>query len=122
MLKVNVSVGILFLFAFSLICNIQHAVAAPEIIGAPKCKTCHREKTGNQWQIWTESAHARAFETLASEESKKIAAENGLGDPQHEVACLRVWSSMKRPITATARVLAVNPVMVQALTINQAKS
>ena len=49
----------------------QLAVAAPELIGAPKCKACHRAKTGDQWQIWTESAHARAFETLASEKSKK---------------------------------------------------
>jgi hypothetical protein len=46
------------------------AVAAPEIIGAPKCKTCHMTKTGDQWKIWNESAHARAFETLASGKSR----------------------------------------------------
>jgi len=67
----------------------QQAVAAPELIGAPKCKACHRAKTGDQWQIWTESAHARAFDTLASEKSKKIAADKGLGDPQQEPACLK---------------------------------
>lgn len=89
MLKVNVSVGILYLCAFSLTVGIPNAYAAPEIIGAPKCKTCHRAKTGDQWTIWTASAHARAFETLASEESRKIAAEMGLGDPQQEEACLK---------------------------------
>ena len=67
----------------------QQAVAAPELIGAPKCKACHRAKTGDQWQIWTESAHARAFDTLASEKSKKIATDKGLGDPQQEPACLK---------------------------------
>jgi hypothetical protein len=67
----------------------QSATAKPEIVGAPKCKTCHRAKTGDQWQIWTESAHARAFETLASAESQKIAADMGLGDPQQETACLK---------------------------------
>jgi len=67
----------------------QTVVAAPEIIGAPKCKICHMAKTGDQWKIWTESAHARAFETLASEKSRKIAADKGLGDPQQEYACLK---------------------------------
>jgi hypothetical protein len=65
------------------------AAAAPELIGALKCKACHKAKTGDQWQIWTESAHARAFETLASGKSRKIAADNGLGDPQKEPACLK---------------------------------
>jgi len=64
-------------------------VAGHEIIGAPKCKTCHKAKTGDQWKIWTESAHAKAFETLASEEAKKIAADKKLGDPQTEDACLK---------------------------------
>lgn len=67
----------------------QAAAAGHEIIGAPKCKSCHKAKTGDQWKIWTESAHARAFETLASGEARKIAAENGLGDPQREDACLK---------------------------------
>jgi len=67
----------------------QDAVAGHEIIGAPKCKGCHKARTGDQWKIWTESAHAGAFETLASGEARKIAAENGLGDPQQEDACLK---------------------------------
>ena len=67
----------------------QDAVAGHEIIGAPKCKTCHKAKTGDQWKIWTESAHAKAFETLASEEAKKIATDKKLGDPQTEDACLK---------------------------------
>jgi hypothetical protein len=65
------------------------AVADHEIVGSPKCKSCHKSKTGDQWKIWTESAHAKAFETLASVESKKIASDKGLGDPQQEIACLR---------------------------------
>ena len=89
MLKVNVSIGLLCFFTFSFICDAQDAVASHEIIGAPKCKTCHKAKTGDQWRIWTESAHARAFETLASEESKKIAGERGLGNPQTEENCLK---------------------------------
>ena len=65
------------------------AIATYEIMGAPKCKACHKAKTGDQWKIWTESAHAKAFETLASEASLKIAADLGLGNPQQEESCLR---------------------------------
>ncbi len=67
----------------------HEAIAAHEITGAPKCKACHKAKTGDQWRIWTESAHARAFETLATEEARKIVADLGLGDPQQEDACLK---------------------------------
>jgi hypothetical protein len=79
----------LFVFGALMLTMTQEAIAEPEIIGAPKCKSCHKAKTGDQWKIWTESAHANAFKTLASEESRKIAADKGLGDPQQEEACLR---------------------------------
>jgi len=65
------------------------ATADPELIGAPKCKMCHKAKTGDQWKIWTESAHAGAFTTLGTEAAKTIAAEKGLGDPQTEETCLK---------------------------------
>jgi hypothetical protein len=72
-----------------LVLVAQPAAAAHEIVGAAKCKTCHKSKTGDQWKIWTESAHAGAFVTLGSPESWKIASERGLGDPQQEPACLK---------------------------------
>jgi hypothetical protein len=86
MLKFYVS---LLLLGGLILGMAPQANAAPEIIGAPKCRGCHKAKTGDQWKIWTESAHARAFETLASEQSRSIAKEKGLGDPQTENACLR---------------------------------
>ena len=60
-----------------------------ELVGAPKCKMCHGAKTGNQWKIWTASTHALAYETLATEKAKEIAAGKGLGDPQKEAECLK---------------------------------
>jgi len=86
MLKFYVS---LLLFGGLVFGMAQQANAAPEIIGAPKCKGCHKAKTGDQWKIWTESAHARAFETLASAASGKIAADRGISDPQQEEECLK---------------------------------
>lgn len=66
----------------------SEAYAAPELVGASKCKSCHK-KIGDPYAIWLKGEHAKAFETLASPESKKIAAEKGLGDPQKEDACLK---------------------------------
>ena len=86
MLKFHLSLVVIS----GLLCGLaQEVVASHEIVGTPKCKVCHKAKTGDQWKIWTESAHARAFETLASSESKRIAADMGLGDPQQEAACLK---------------------------------
>ena len=85
----------LFVSLFIAVCGVLalgatgKALAGHEIVGSPKCKICHKAKTGDQWKIWTESKHAQAFETLASEEAKKLAAEQGLGDPQQEEACLK---------------------------------
>ena len=62
------------------------AMAGHELVGSSKCKSCHK-KIGNPYQIWLDSSHSKAFETLATPEAKKIAAEAGLGDPQKEEAC-----------------------------------
>jgi len=89
MLKFHVSLACSILFTASLLAPVQEAAAAPEITGAPNCKACHGARTGDQWKIWTGSAHARAFETLASEAAAKIAAERGLGNPQEAEECLK---------------------------------
>lgn len=89
MLKFYSSIGCLFIVTASLLGFSQQAVADHEIIGAPKCKACHKAKTGDQWYIWTESRHATAFEVLASDEARKIAADLGLGDPRQEDSCLK---------------------------------
>lgn len=61
----------------------------PEIIGSKKCKMCHKSKSkGEQYVIWEASAHARAFETLASEQALAIAKEKGIDNPQEAAECL----------------------------------
>jgi hypothetical protein len=65
------------------------APAAHQYVGAKKCKMCHNaEKAGAQFTKWTESKHAKAFETLASEAAKKIATDKGIADPQKAAECL----------------------------------
>jgi len=62
---------------------------SPQVVGVKKCKGCHKPtKIGNQFGLWSERAHSRAFETLASEQSVAIATEMGLGNPQEAAECL----------------------------------
>jgi hypothetical protein len=59
--------------------------------GTKICATCHKqEKVGAASLIWEKSAHAKAYQTLLSEEAKKIARAKGLKTPPHESeACLK---------------------------------
>ncbi|MCA9735153.1 MAG: cytochrome C554 [Deferribacteres bacterium] len=59
-------------------------------IGATKCKTCHqKDADGAQFSKWLDSKHSKAYETLASEEAKKIAKEKGIADPQKAKECIK---------------------------------
>jgi len=59
-------------------------------VGASKCKTCHKtEAQGSQYPIWEKSAHAKAYEVLASEASLAIAKEKGIENPQTADECLK---------------------------------
>jgi len=81
---------IMLLTAAAIVLSAFAALAEePTIIGVPKCKMCHKAKTGDQFKIWSESKHAGAFETLKSEASLAIAAEKELGNPWEEPACLK---------------------------------
>ena len=70
------------------------AAAGPDkehkYVGTKKCGTCHKkEPIGNQLAVWKDSGHAKAWETLASDQAKEWAAERNLGDPQQEEDCVR---------------------------------
>jgi hypothetical protein len=59
-------------------------------VGASKCKSCHEsEEKGNQYGAWSNQAHAKAFERLASPEAKEVAKKLGIEDPQTSPACLK---------------------------------
>src|SRR6185295_4817207 len=59
-------------------------------IGAAKCKNCHNSaKSGDQFGKWKEQKHAKAFETLASAEAKKLGKEKGVDDPQKAEQCVK---------------------------------
>jgi len=60
-------------------------------VGNAKCKTCHRKaEIGNQYKQWADGPHAKAFETLTTEESAKIMTEKGLeGNAWEAPECLK---------------------------------
>jgi hypothetical protein len=70
--------------------GVASAADSPHLyVGVKKCKTCHNsEKGGAQFKIWSESKHAQAFATLASDKAKEIAKEKGIEDPQKSDECL----------------------------------
>lgn len=54
-------------------------------VGVSVCATCHKtEKSGNQLSIWSNSAHAKALETLKSEKSKEIVTKMGMKTEAYE--------------------------------------
>jgi len=65
-----------------------------EYLGAKKCSICHKKpEVGNQYAIWLETSHAKAFERLGSDEAKAVGAKLGVADPQTSGKCLKCHST-----------------------------
>ena len=65
-----------------------------EYIGAAKCKMCHNKPaTGQQFKIWSEGPHAKAMESLSSEQEMAIAKEKGIADPSTDPSCIKCHST-----------------------------
>jgi hypothetical protein len=63
---------------------------AHEYVGAKKCKSCHKKDAiGNQYGVWLDSKHAKAFENLASDKAKEWASEAGVADAQADEKCVK---------------------------------
>jgi hypothetical protein len=79
-------VAVMMLAAFSGPADAQEH----KYVGAKGCKVCHiAPARGAQFKQWEESKHAKAYQTLAGEEAKKIAAEKGIANPQEAAECLK---------------------------------
>jgi hypothetical protein len=61
-----------------------------KFVGATKCKSCHEKADiGDQYGWWLESKHAKALETLATDQAKEWATEAGIDDPQTDEKCVK---------------------------------
>lgn len=69
------------------------AAAAPafKYVGAKKCRTCHKkELIGNQFGVWKEARHSKAFKTLKGDKAIEFAKEKGIvGPPSEADECLK---------------------------------
>jgi len=85
---------LLVIFAFSL---VAFAEDKPEYVGANKCKTCHKaEKNGQQFKIWSEKSHAKAYNDLKSKGAAEKIKAAGLAegtDATKAEACLTCHST-----------------------------
>ncbi len=64
-------------------------------VGVETCAMCHKtEKQGNQFSIWQNSAHSKAFETLKTDTANRIAKEKGFSKPASET-----WECLKCHVT-----------------------
>lgn len=82
-----------FSISMAFVCILLPAILSAgeaKYVGAKKCKICHnKKKETQQYTIWENSAHSKAYETLASDEAKEMAAKKGVkGNPQEAKECL----------------------------------
>lgn len=82
------------LLVMSVVSMAQEKAAAPakvvhKYVGAAKCKMCHNSPAkGEQFNKWTASKHAKAFEVLASPEALEVGKKLGVDTPQKSEKCL----------------------------------
>jgi len=76
--------------AWLLVATGAAAGTEHEYIGVEKCGTCHSKALyGDQVAKWRGSAHAKAFESLASDKALEYAKTKGIkGSPQQAKECL----------------------------------
>ena len=68
----------------------QEQEPVAQYVGAKKCKTCHNSKAkGEVYTKWEALSHANAFEVLATDEAKEVAAAKGIEDAQKADECLK---------------------------------
>jgi hypothetical protein len=66
-----------------------------KFMGVAVCKACHTGKIAEKdvatpsYEVWKDKPHAHAYESLASEESKALAKDMGIEDPQKADECLK---------------------------------
>ncbi|MBI4970992.1 MAG: cytochrome c family protein [Candidatus Omnitrophica bacterium] len=84
----------LVLTVFAFLATPVAFAADHEYVGAAKCGICHKKpEQGEQYRIWQESKHAKAFEALGTPEAKEVGAKLGIDDPQKSGKCLKCHST-----------------------------
>lgn len=82
---------ILSVVAFIAVSGIVLAGGEHKYTGVKKCSMCHKsEAKGNQYGHWLSTAHAKAYETLATPAAQETAKKAGVtGSAQEAPQCLK---------------------------------
>jgi Zn finger protein HypA/HybF involved in hydrogenase expression len=65
-----------------------------KLIGTKKCAMCHKKaEDGDQFGKWQAAKHSKAFEVLASDKAKAVAAKLNIENPQTSGKCLKCHST-----------------------------
>lgn len=89
----------IFIFVVCVVLNFLSLSSAcaqveREFVGVKKCAICHtKPEQGEQFRIWQESKHAKAFEVLGTPEAKAIGVKWGVENPQQSGKCLTCHST-----------------------------
>jgi hypothetical protein len=91
----RIAIALVVLAAFLVQTGSLAAEEKFTFVGSKKCSICHKkEADGNQYKIWQESAHAKAFETLGTPEAIEIAKKLGIKTaPQEAPECMKCHST-----------------------------
>ena len=59
-------------------------------VGSQECRKCHSsDSIGNQYRVWENSPHSKAYRNLRTEQGKKIGESAGIKNPPEDQACLK---------------------------------
>lgn len=79
-----------FIIDLSLVVRVSAQDKQRVFEGVDKCKICHKNpQQGEQYRIWSESLHAKAYETLAGDKAKQYGEKRGIENPQTAPQCLK---------------------------------
>jgi len=78
------------------------AVAQNKYVGVKMCSMCHKaDKTGNQFGVWSKSAHAEAYKVLTGAKAAEIAKAKGLKNAAEAPECLECHGAVDAKLVGT---------------------
>ncbi len=78
------------------------AQAQNKYVGVKTCSMCHKaDKTGNQFGVWSKSAHAQAYKTLTGEKAAAIAKAKNIKNAAEAPECLECHGAVDAKLIGT---------------------
>jgi len=72
-----------------IVVGFSAAADANKYVGVKTCSMCHKaDKTGNQFAIWSKTAHAEAYKVLTGEKAAAIAKAKDIKNAAESQECL----------------------------------